>query len=351
MLRKILPVSVFAACLTAGCTSYKPSISAACEENSQSAILKWETFPVMKGELKVYASSDPDNIPLEKPIATTSISEQMLMVRTNGRMDRMYYTMVFNDEFPITIASRRIYLPGTQNFRDIGGYFTTSGREVKWGMVYRSDALDSIGSEGERILRGLGVKTIIDLRPQWEQDTLPCDYKRAEVISIPIESQNSREVVQRIQNGEIRKGDAFLAMQDEYIQFVSRNSDAFAKALRLFQEPQRYPILISCSFGKDQSGFLSMLLLNLLDMDPETIRKDYMSSNDYINTGLFAQWASQLSSDSQESVTVLLMAHEELIDILKHQVEKEYGSLDNYITQRLRLSEKEQNKIKEILLY
>lgn len=45
------------------------------------------------------------------------------------------------------------------------------------------------------------------------------------------------------------------------------------------------------------------------------------------------------------------MAHEELIDILKHQVEKEYGSLDNYIKQRLRLSEKEQNKIKEILLY
>ena len=173
----------------------------------------------------------------------------------------------------------------------------------------------------------------------------------AEVISIPIESQNSREVVQRIQNGEIRKGDAFLAMQDEYIQFVSRNSDAFAKALRLFQEPQRYPILISCSFGKDQSGFLSMLLLNLLDMDPETIRKDYMSSNDYINTGLFAQWASLLSNDSQESVTVLLMAHEELIDILKHQIEKEYGSLDNYIKQRLRLSEKEQNKIKEILLY
>lgn len=350
MLNKYLLLP-FLLALLGSCSSNEPTIHTNCQRDEiGNYILKWEITPSMEGTVSITVSDDPARFdgPATKYV---NIQDGVTTYVTNDNFDRKYFCLNFNGQYRHVVGSRSVVMDSVQNVRDLGGYTNPKGKTTKWGKVFRAGQIGHLSEWDSIRLNNLRIKTIIDLRPQWEQDTLPCGYKRAEVISIPIESQNSREVVQRIQNGEIRKGDAFLAMQDEYIQFVSRNSDAFAKALRLFQEPRRYPILISCSFGKDQSGFLSMLLLNLLDMDPETIQKDYMSSNDYINTGLFAQWASQLSSDSQESVTVLLMAHEELIDILKHQVEKEYGSLDNYIKQRLRLSEKEQNKIKEILLY
>ena len=350
MLNKYLLLP-FLLALLGSCSSNEPTIHTNCQRDEiGNYILKWEITPSMEGTVSITVSDDPARFdgPATKYV---NIQDGVTTYVTNDNFDRKYFCLNFNGQYRHVVGSRSVVMDSVQNVRDLGGYTNPKGKTTKWGKVFRAGQIGHLSEWDSIRLNNLRIKTIIDLRPQWEQDTLPCDYKRAEVISIPIESQNSQEVVRRIQNGEIRKGDAFLAMQDEYIQFVSRNSDAFAKALRLFQEPQRYPILISCPFGKDQSGFLSMLLLNLLDMDPETIRKDYMSSNDYINTGLFAQWASQLSSDSQESVTVLLMAHEELIDILKHQVEKEYGSLDNYIKQRLRLSEKEQNKIKEILLY
>ena len=76
-----------------------------------------------------------------------------------------------------------------------------------------------------------------------------------------------------------------------------------------------------------------------------------MSSNNYIDTSKFAQWATRLSSDSQESVTVFLAAHEELVDAIVHQINKDYGSIQDYLETGLRLSKEDQDKIREILLY
>ena len=41
-------------------------------------------------------------------------------------------------------------------------------------------------------------------------------------------------------------------MEDEYLQFVTDNTDQFAKVLEQFQNEDNYPILISCSYGKDR---------------------------------------------------------------------------------------------------
>ena len=50
------------------CSGTSPTISVVCEENNVgNAIIKWETAPILKGQVKVYASTSPDFIPEENP--------------------------------------------------------------------------------------------------------------------------------------------------------------------------------------------------------------------------------------------------------------------------------------------
>ena len=40
---------------------------------------------------------------------------------------------------PEATPPRHVELAGTLNTRDLGGYETTNGRRVRWGLIYRSD--------------------------------------------------------------------------------------------------------------------------------------------------------------------------------------------------------------------
>ena len=109
--------------LLSSCSGIAPHISVVCEENNVgNCIVKWETAPVIKGNVKVYASTDPDLIPEDIPVAIASISDQRMTIITTDPTQRYYYTLVFADKYRVKIATRNINIPGIQNFRDLGGY-------------------------------------------------------------------------------------------------------------------------------------------------------------------------------------------------------------------------------------
>lgn len=54
--------------LLPACSGTAPHISIVCEENNVgNSIVKWEIAPLIKGNVKVYASTDPNNIPEDSP--------------------------------------------------------------------------------------------------------------------------------------------------------------------------------------------------------------------------------------------------------------------------------------------
>lgn len=67
-------------------------------------------------------------------------------------------------------AARLVALEGSFNFRDLGGYATGDGRSVRWGRLYRSDALHDLTSDDVARLRELGLRTVVDLRTERELD-------------------------------------------------------------------------------------------------------------------------------------------------------------------------------------
>ncbi|NCC34383.1 MAG: tyrosine-protein phosphatase, partial [Chloroflexia bacterium] len=66
-------------------------------------------------------------------------------------------------------AHRRIKLAGAANLRDLGGYATHDGRQVRWGSLYRSDHLHHLSRRDQQILQQLGLVTLIDLRSEAER--------------------------------------------------------------------------------------------------------------------------------------------------------------------------------------
>ena len=70
--------------------------------------------------------------------------------------------------------STRIPVPGTYNFRDVGGLPAREG-VVRRGVLYRSDGLHRLGDDGREALRRLGVGMVIDLRDENEARMMPDD--------------------------------------------------------------------------------------------------------------------------------------------------------------------------------
>lgn len=71
---------------------------------------------------------------------------------------------------------------GCFNVRDLGGYRTTDGWQIRSRTVYRADALHRATPRGAKALEDLGINTVMDLRTpaevkrlRWEEATRKCD--------------------------------------------------------------------------------------------------------------------------------------------------------------------------------
>lgn len=351
MLKTLLQSCLFAVTLASCTSSYQPSISVACEEkDAESSIIKWETFPFMDGSLKVYASTNPNNIPLDNPIATTRISEQKIIITTNDSEQRMYYTMIFDDEYPVTTASRNIWIPGTQNFRDIGGYPTHARKNVTWGKIYRSAQLDSVNQQGIKILKGLGIKTIIDLRGDDEhQEYSPC-LKKLNIVNAPLHSNSMKRIFERVHSGELCNDSLRKALKLVNIELIENNCKSLKKIFRTLLDPDSYPVVIECSTGKMRTGLVTALLLSSLGVNYELIVQDYELSNNYFNITRSCKYGYSLPENAQEAITALYTSRGDYLDATYEYVTDKYESIDDYMNAKIGLSSKDIKQLRSILL-
>ena len=280
------------------CSKTPPNISVVCEENNVgNCIIKWETAPLIHGQVKVYASANPELIPETMPIAAAPISEGKMVIVTDDPSRRYYYTMVFNNKYRVKVATRNINIPGIQNFRDLGGYrSSTTGKNVRWGMLYRSAQIDSLGCAARRELR----------------------------INRIVERMN-RELV--------------INYRDEY-----------KKLFELLLDRNNYPAIIHCSSGKGRTGIASALVLATLGVNEDIIMQDYRLSNDYFNIPKASKYAYKLPVNSQEAITTVYTAKEDFLNAAKEEIERTYSDIPTYLRKGLGLTAENIEKLQNIML-
>ncbi|MBE6658871.1 MAG: hypothetical protein E7604_10570 [Ruminococcaceae bacterium] len=149
-------------------------------------------------------------------------------------------------------APRWIYIDGTTNVRDLGGWKTMDGKRIRQGLLYRGSELDihrEITAAGIAELCGyLGVKTDLDLR--------------GEVVGRRFDSPLGADVAYHL---------VPIGAYDEYF----RETAPYPVIFGLLADEANYPIYFHCWGGADRTGSLSCMIEALCGVSEAEQDLDY----------------------------------------------------------------------------
>ena len=340
--------------LLTACGGATPHITVVCEENNVgNSIVKWETKPAIEGYVKVFASTDPDDIPEIRPVATANIADQWATVVTDDPAKRHYYTLLFNDKYRVRVATRNVNVPNVQNFRDLGGYpVYARHKQVRWGMLYRSAQIDLAQPATRDKLNNLGIRTLIDLRDTSEysrtaSDTLPGQPR---VVHIPIHAGNLADILTGIDRQSIQSDTVYRIVERINRHIVAVHASDFRRMFDTLLDEDNYPAVIYCTTGKGRTGIAAALVLSALGVNDEDIMDDYRLSNRYFDIPAATSYAYELPTRSQEAITTVYSAREGFLDAARDEIEHAYGSVDDYLRRAVGLEKEDLKQLRKILL-
>jgi protein-tyrosine phosphatase len=335
-----------------GCMKDTPVINTVCELIPNGTyLIKWETFPPMKGTVKIYESNRPDSFNLHSPIFELNIEDGYKRILAMPASTRTYFKLVFNKKYTVVTADRKVPMQGIFNFRDLGGYYNKANKQIRWGKLYRSGSLAMATKRDLKLLGKLGIETIIDLRTEKESYSYPNKFKAPRIYNLPLRGNRYDIFFDEILSQKMKRKDVLIYDQDVFSFLLENNTDYFIKLFDILLEESNYPVVIYCSLGKDRTAIASALVLAALDVDEETLADDYLLSNDLINYHSLVQNAESYPIEVQETITALFSAQKETLKYALELLKDNYGSIDNYLEKELKLTHRKREKLKNLLLY
>lgn len=192
---------------------------------------------------------------------------------------RPYFLVRAADGCQTRVAERLLPLAGGRNFRDLGGWRTADGRQVKWGKIYRSGVMTDLTMADITYLQGLDVTVICDLRNPQERTTQPSPFLKAggpKIAAFDYETPSLASFVAMTTREQAVQGfaDTYVALLDR---LAPNFTDLFARLAA-----GAGPLAMNCSAGKDRTGLASALVLSVLGVPRATVIADYALSQTYV---------------------------------------------------------------------
>jgi protein-tyrosine phosphatase len=169
---------------------------------------------------------------------------------------------------------RRISLPGTTNLRDLGGYPAGGGGTVRWRTLLRSDALHRLDGAGRAALAALGLRTVVDLRTPEEVAASPSLLDETGVRTYHVPLFDAADI-----------GQLPPDLTAVYQYMIDDCGAAIAAAIGRLCDGAALPGLVHCTAGKDRTGLVAALVLDVVGVPDEIIAADYALSNAHADPG------------------------------------------------------------------
>ncbi|HEY1955808.1 MAG TPA: tyrosine-protein phosphatase [Polyangiaceae bacterium] len=195
---------------------------------------------------------------------------------------------------------RNVQLQGVLNVRDLGGLRGRNGI-IPHERFYRSATLAHASRADRDLLKARGVTLDIDLRTGIETDV------RGDELS-----EDPRFSYDHISLLGVGVEDWFRGMHNLYLHTLADHQDGFREVFHAMATHDG-GVLYHCTSGKDRTGMVTAILLDLAGVERATIVRDYAIS------------AHQLGRDGDQSPPELMRAFLDALD-------GEYGGAHAYLT-------------------
>ena len=241
-------------------------------------------------------------------------------------------------------------LTGAPNARDLGGIETANGRTVRAGRLIRSGELSRITDADRQKLLQAGLKTVVDLRAEREMNDRPdVVIPGVQYLHCPILEQMTgitreetdgevppyfRAAIMAGRNAADRMAGLYLPLVESEYSTVH-----YAQFLQTVLHHEEGALLYHCTQGKDRAGIATMLVLSALGVSRECILKDYLLTNGYL-----AEMVDQVvvearrysdSPDLEFAVRAFEAASERYLNNAWASIDRDYGSTEAYLEQKL----------------
>jgi protein-tyrosine phosphatase len=161
---------------------------------------------------------------------------------------------------------RPLIWPDCRNVRDLGG-LPTAGGELQAGRLIRSDNLDQLIPTGYAAVEATGITRFVDLRSAWECETWPSPYADdARWRNVPLWDPADADV-------------SDLGLFEQYRVLVDDYGTRIASAMVAIADAPPGCVVVNCHAGKDRTGVVIALTLDLAGVPHELIATDYESSD------------------------------------------------------------------------
>lgn len=247
--------------------------------------------------------------------------------------------------------SRLLPLQGGQNFRDLGGYRTRDGRSVRWGVLFRSGAMNGLTPTDFAYLGKLGIRTVCDFRSTQERSAAPVRWPGNMTPKILADDYRMDMAGLDFSNAAGWTGEqARAAMASSYPRILEQFNGQYR---RMFEQllAGHVPLAFNCSAGKDRTGVAAALILTALDVPRETVVEDYLLSNRYfdpkkavVGDGAAMQAWSKLPP---QVLQALMGVDRSYIEAVFRVIDAHPGGAKGYLRDRLGLGRTELARLRQ----
>ncbi len=232
------------------------------------------------------------------------------------------------------------------NVRDLGGLRTADGHTVRRGRVYRADGVQRLRDDDLERARGLGLRTVIDLRTASEigrAGRFPVEHYPVEWHSLPM--------IRRIWSEDdlVPTSGAVEFLRERYLDMLTDGGESLAAIVAIVAEG--HPALFHCAAGKDRTGVVAAVLLGLVGVERDEIIADY-----HATAGAMAAFVDWLIVEYPEAIDAMtsqppeyLQAPPEAMAGFLDAVDDRYGSMLG-LADHLRIHDDTVTRLRDSLL-
>jgi protein-tyrosine phosphatase len=242
-------------------------------------------------------------------------------------------------------SKRLVHMHGAYNFRDIGGYKTTDGKEVAWGKVYRSADVSKLTDQDLQTLSALHIHDVIDFRGKKESAAAPDHLLPETKYQLCPAGSDSLPSAARMKD-MLQQGDFMKQFYGDPRYLGARYKPLFQELLTLAPGEA---LMYHCTGGRDRTGMATALFLYALGVPQSTIEADFVASNVYLQPmyGKMFKSMEQSMGMSEEAIRKAMELQPAFLHYMFDAIKDKYGTVENFFDKELDIRGPELAQLKQ----